>query len=77
MTEVFFHCSDDAEHVLIDRRGVAMGLAEAHRHAQRLVYSLLAKPGADDWRSWVLHVTDEFGDEIFALSFASVLGKPH
>ena len=32
MTEVFFHCSDDAEHVLIDRRGVAMGLAEAHRH---------------------------------------------
>ena len=77
MTEVFFHCSDDAEHVLIDRRGVAMGLAEVHRHAERLVYSLLAKPGAEDWRNWVLHVTDEFGEEIFALSFASVLGKPH
>jgi hypothetical protein len=77
MTEVFFHCSDDAEHVLIDRRGAAMGLAEARRHAEHLVYSLLTKPGADDWRTWVLHVTDEFGEEIFALPFASVLGKPH
>jgi hypothetical protein len=34
-------------------------------------------PGAEDWRNWVLHVTDEFGEEIFALPFASVLGKPH
>jgi hypothetical protein len=77
MTEVFFHCSDDAEHVLIDRRGAAMNLTEARNHAEQLVHSLLMKPDADDWRSWVLHVTDEFGEEIFALPFASVLGRPH
>jgi hypothetical protein len=76
MTEVYFHCSD-AEHVLIDRRGATMNLAEARNHSEHLVRSLLMTPGAEDWRNWVLHVTDEFGEEIFALPFASVLGKPH
>jgi len=76
MTDVYFHCSG-AEHVLIDRCGAAMNLAEAHNHAKHLVRSLLMAPGAEDWRSWVLHVADEFGEEIFALPFASVLGKPH
>jgi hypothetical protein len=76
MSEVYFHCSD-AEHVLIDRRGAAMNLAEAHHHAEHLVRSRLMTPGAEDWRGWVLHVTDEFGEEIFALPFAAVLGKLH
>ena len=76
MTDVYFHCSD-AEHVVIDRCGAAMNLAEAHNHAKHLVRSLLMAPGAEDWRSWVLHVADEFGEEIFALPFASVLGKSH
>jgi hypothetical protein len=34
-------------------------------------------PSAEDWRNWVLHVSDALGDEIFALPFASLLGKPH
>ena len=29
MTEVYFHCSD-AEHFIVDRRGSAMDLSEAH-----------------------------------------------
>lgn len=76
MTEVYFHCSD-AERMLIDRRGAAMDLAEARNHAEHVVRSLLMTPGTEDWRSWILHATDEFGEEIFALPFASVLGKLH
>jgi hypothetical protein len=76
MTELYFHCSDD-EHVLIDECGAAMDLAEAHEHAERLVRSLIMIPSAEDWRSWILHVTDELGDEIFIVPFTSVLGKLH
>jgi len=31
----------------------------------------------EDWRGWVLHVSDESGEEIFNLPFDSLLGKPH
>jgi hypothetical protein len=34
-------------------------------------------PNAEDWRGWVLHVSDDLGEEIFAVSFASILGRPH
>ena len=77
MPDLYFHCSD-ATHELIDRRGTAVkDLTEACAHADRLVRSMLMKPNAEDWRSWELRVTDELGGEIFAVPFASVLGKPH
>jgi hypothetical protein len=31
----------------------------------------------EDWRRWVLHVTDQDGEEVFALPFSSLLGKPN
>jgi hypothetical protein len=34
-------------------------------------------PTAEDWRGWELRVTDELDCEIFAIPFASVLGKAH
>jgi hypothetical protein len=76
VSEVYFHCSD-AEHVIFDRRGAAMNLTEAREHAERLVRSFLTMPGAEDWRVWALYVTDDLGEEVFVLPFASVLGKPH
>jgi hypothetical protein len=77
MAEVYFHYSN-ARGVLIDRSGAAMDdLADAHEHANALVRSLIMTPGAEDWRGWVLHVTDNAGDEIFDVPFAAVLGKPH
>ncbi len=72
MTEVYFHCSDD-QHVLIDQSGAAMDLAEAREHAELLIRSYLMTPSAEDWRSWILHVTDDLGDELFDVPFASVL----
>jgi len=76
MTEVYFHCSE-AEHFIVDRRGSAMDLNEAHAHAERLVRSLVMTSGNEDWRDWRMHVTDDLGEELFALSFSSILGRVH
>jgi hypothetical protein len=77
MAQVYFHCSN-AQGILIDRRGVAIiDLVEALEHADRVVRSLIAAPNAEDWRGWVLHVSDDLGEEVFVVPFASLLGKPH
>jgi hypothetical protein len=77
MAQVYFHYSN-TEEILVARSGAAVGdLAEAHRHAAQIVRSLIMAPGAEDWRGWVLHVSDDLGGEIFTVPFASVLGKPH
>jgi hypothetical protein len=64
--------------VWFDRRGAAIGnLAEAKDHAALVVRSLLMTPSTEDWRDWVLHASDDIGEEIFCVPFASLLGKPH
>ena len=77
MARLYFHCSN-SEGVLVDQRGAAMGnLVEAHDHAACVVRSLIATLSSEDWRDWIVHVSDDLDDEIFAVSFASLLGKPH
>ena len=77
MTRVYFHYSN-SEGVCVDQRGTAAGnLTEVREHATRVVHSLIAAEGPEDWRDWTLHVSDDLDDEIFALPFSSVLGKPH
>jgi hypothetical protein len=76
MTQIYFHCSN-SESVWVDRCGATVGdLSEARERATLVMRSLISTPGAEDWRGWVLHVSDEI-DEIFCLPFASLLGKPH
>jgi hypothetical protein len=77
MAQVYFHCSSDRE-VRVDQCGaVVTSLAEARDYAACVVRSLIMEKSAEDWRDWVVHVSDDFDDEIFSLPFASVLGKPH
>jgi len=77
MGQVFFHCSN-AHGVILDRRGTAVDdLPELHEYAVQVIRSLIATPSLEDWRNWVLHVSDEMGDDLFEMSFASLLGKPH
>ncbi len=77
MAQVFFHCTS-TKGVWIDRSGTAIDdLTEAREHAALVVQSLIMAPTPEDWRGWVLHVSDEIGEEIFTVPFASLLGKPH
>jgi hypothetical protein len=75
MVQVFYHCSN-TEGVLVDQCGTAADdLVEACEHAAAIVGSLVMAPNLEDWRGWVLHVSDELGEEIFTVPFASMLGK--
>jgi hypothetical protein len=77
MTHVYFHCSN-VKNVFVDRRGAVVGdLAEARDHATRVVQSLTSERSLEDWRDWVLHVSDDRGDELFVMPFTSVLGMPN
>jgi hypothetical protein len=59
MDHVYFHCSS-ANGVLVDRCGTAVGdLIEARDYAACVVRSLTMTRGAEDWRTWVLHVSDD------------------
>ena len=76
MTQVYFHCSN-AKNVFVDRRGAVVDdLAEARDHATNVVQSLTKTRSLEEWRDWVLHVSDELGDELFIVPFAFVLGNP-
>ena len=77
MTQVYFHCSNSRE-VRIDRSGEAVSdLAEARDRAAGIVRSLIMGRDEEDWRDWVVHVSDAYDDEIFEVSFSSILGKAH
>ena len=77
MARVYFHYSN-SEGVCVDNRGTAIGsLTEVRDHATRVVRSLIMGEGPEDWRDWTLHVSDDLNFEIFALPFASMLGRLH
>ena len=77
MTQVYFHCSNSRE-VRIDQSGAAVSnRAEARDRAAGVVRSLISEKSGEDWRDWVVHVIDDFDDEILSVSFSSVLGKVH
>ena len=77
MAQVYFHCSNSRE-VRVDQLGAMVSdLTEARDYAACVVRSLIMERSAEDWRDWVVHVSDDFDEEIFVLPFAFVLGKPH
>ena len=77
MAQVYFHCSNSRE-IRIDQSGVLVSdLTEARDHAACVVQSMIRESSAEDWRDWVVHVSDDFDDELFVLPFAFVLGKGH
>ena len=77
MTQVYFHCSTTRK-VFLDRHGAEVSdLDEARDHATRLVQFVTSESNLEDWRDWVLHVSDDQGDELFVIPFVFVLGKPH
>ena len=77
MARLYFHCSS-TEATLVDPVGVELSdLGDACTLATRLVRSYVASPSLEDWRSWILHVWDDLGEELFSVPFASALGRPN
>ena len=77
MAQVYFHCSN-TQGILIDQTGAAVGdMTDARDHAACVVRSLIMTANTEDWRDWVLHASDDLGEEIFVMPFASQLGKMH
>jgi hypothetical protein len=77
MTHVYFHCSN-TKVVFVDRCGTVVDdLVEARDHANRIVQSLSSERNLEDWRDWVLHVSDDHGDELFVVPFTFVLAEPN
>ena len=77
MTRVYFHCSNTKK-VFVDYRGAVVDdLAEARDRATSVVQSFTSKRDLEDWRDWVLHASDDQGDELFVVPFTFVLGKPN
>ena len=77
MAQIYFHCSSP-QGVLLDRRGSEVeDMVEAAQCAAGVVQILVSSTLPEDWRDWVLHASDEDGEEIFAMAFSAQLGKPH
>jgi hypothetical protein len=77
MTQLYFHCSSTSGHSINRWQTPIMDLAEARDHAALIVQLLVMDQSPEDWRDWILHVSDDLEDEVFSLPFSSVLGKPH
>jgi hypothetical protein len=77
MTHVYFDCSTP-EGLVFDRLGSDVeDLIEARERAARIILTCIAKPGPEDWRRWTVRVSDEDGEELFAMPFAAMLGARH
>ncbi len=77
MAHVYFNCQSGRT-VLLDQRGTDVDdLIEARDYAVQAVQSLIGTTTTEDWRNWVLHVSDDLGEEVFEMPFSFVLGKPH
>ena len=77
MTQVYFLCSNTKKFFVDQFEVVVDDLADARDHATRVVQSFSNERSREDWRDWVLHVSDGQGDELFVVPFAFVLGKPN
>jgi hypothetical protein len=77
MAYLYFHYGT-GEVMLEDQRGNEVrDLTEAREHADNLVRAFLATPDPEDWREWILLVSDEEGDVLLNVPFSAVLGRPH
>jgi len=72
VTQVYFHCSNTRK-VFVDGAGALVNdLVEARDHAASVVRTLTEAGRIEDWRDWVVHVSDDHGDELFVVPFAFV-----
>ena len=77
MTHVYFHYSS-TEHVLLNASDADVAdMTEAREQAANMIRAMIAVPGPEDWRDWMVHISDELGEEVFSLPFKALLGPLH
>ncbi len=77
MTHYYFHCTSETQAV-VDRRGSQLeDLSDARARAFAIIQSMVTSTGSEDWRDWMVHVSDDEGEEILSVPFASVVGRLH
>ncbi len=67
MAQVFIHCSNSRGRLLDLRVADVDDLVEAGEYAMGVARALIAAPDLRDWRQCCLHVSDDLGEEIFAI----------
>jgi hypothetical protein len=77
MLQVLFHYSTPRGAVSSQSVVEVDDLPELREYAERFVQTLIAAPALEDWRNWVLHVSDDLGREVFSMPFSTMIGKPH
>jgi hypothetical protein len=77
MAQVYLHCSNSHGRLLDRRVAEVNDLLEARDYAEAIARSLIASPDLQDWRTCLLRVWDELGEELFVMPFSSMIGKPH
>jgi Domain of unknown function (DUF6894) len=77
MAQVYFHYSRDELLLLDCCEAEVEGLTDTREQAAMVVRSLVNAAGTEDWRGWVLHVSDDLGDEVLTVPFNSVVGRLH
>jgi hypothetical protein len=48
-------------------------LLELPEYAAAYIQRLISVPSPEDWRNWILHISDELDDELFAVPFSLFL----
>jgi len=77
MPQISVRCSTASRSLLDGRVTNVDDLIDARDYATRVARSLVGIPNSRDWRNCCLRVVDDLGDELFAIPFASIIGKPH
>ena len=77
MSQVHVRCSNAKGNLLDARVADVDDLIEAREYAMCLAQRLVATPTMRDWRSCWLCVSDDLGEEIFEISFSSIIGRPN
>jgi hypothetical protein len=77
MHRVYFHCTGPSA-VVVDQLGtVAENFRDVQARAAAIVTALMADSVSQDWRDWMVHVSDEDGDDMFTMPFSSVMARLH
>jgi hypothetical protein len=77
MSQVHLHCTNAQGNVLDQRVADINDLIEAREYATCVARSLIGIPNLRDWRSCLLRVNDDLGEELFVIRFSSILGRLH